>query len=152
MPEQIPADVRLHPDAEGMPVVGHNKLQQRAQHIRHQYKHHHRKEGAVQLIGQHIVQSAACNQGKGQINGRDTHGAGHVQGKQPPVWLKVAQKNTQRFAPLKIFGRQKNHLFPLLYIFFCRLQVLTYPRGPNYDILSEYKFSRTTISHKASLC
>ena len=55
MPEQILADVRLHPDAEGMTQISNGKVQERAQHIEGHHSDHHREESPVHLVGQHIV-------------------------------------------------------------------------------------------------
>ena len=103
--EQVPADVRLHPNAEGMAPVGHHELQQGSQDITAHRHSHHREEGLVQLVGQHIVQGVSGDQGEGQVNGRDQHGAGHVQGEELLMGAEIAQKDHNGMLFLKFFSR-----------------------------------------------
>ena len=104
MGKKILADVCFHPDTEGMAVIGHDKIQTGPEYIAAHYHCHDGKEGTVHLVGQHIIQGASGNQGKGQIDGCDAHGAANVQGKQFLMVFEILQKNQQRgFFPI-VFG------------------------------------------------
>ena len=96
MPEQVTADVRLYPDAKGMPVVGDDVIQERAQNIAHRHNGHDREERAVHLIWQHVIQGASGHHREQQVDRRNAHGAGHVNGKQPSMIPEIAQENCQR--------------------------------------------------------
>ena len=96
MGKQILTDIRLHPDAEGMTVISHDVLQERAQQVAAEHDDHDRKESLVHLIGQHIVQGAAGDQREHQVNGGDANGAEHIDGKEPLVVFEIGQKDHQR--------------------------------------------------------
>ena len=93
MGEQVRADVRLHPDAEGMAVVGDYIVEKRAQHIAQRHRQHDEKEGSVELVGKQVVQSLPGNQREGQINGGNTHGTAQVDGKQALVIAEVMEED-----------------------------------------------------------
>ena len=111
MAEQIPANIRLHPDSEGMAIIGHHIIQEGPEQIAAQCHSHDDEEGLVQLIRQHVVKGAAGDQREGQVNGRNTHGAAHIQGEELFVICEITQKNHQRTFPLKLLGGHKNASF-----------------------------------------
>ena len=105
MGEQILADIRLHPDAEGVTVIGHDVVEEGAQHIAGRHQHHNPEEHAVGLVGQVVVQSLPGNQREGHVDSRHAHGAAQVNGKQPPVVAKIVKKDRQRrFALIVLCG------------------------------------------------
>ena len=60
--EQVFADVRLHPDAEGMSVVGYYIIKEGAQQVASRHRQHNQEEGAVELVREQIVQRLPGNQ------------------------------------------------------------------------------------------
>ena len=89
MGKQILTDVCLHPDAEGVAEICHNKIQHRAQHIATQHDHHHGKEGFIHLPRQHIIQRATGYERETQIDTCNAHGAQNIQQKQLPMVFKI---------------------------------------------------------------
>ena len=89
MLEEGRPNVRLHSRAEGMSPVNHGELKDIAEHIAEGHNKHHRKEGTVQLIRQHLVHGISGYQRKCQVNHRHHDGAEHIQKKQTPVGYEV---------------------------------------------------------------
>ena len=114
MAEQIPADIRLHPDTEGVAIICHDVVQKGTQDIAAHHRNHHSEKQLVHLPRQHIVQGAAGHQRKQQVDSRDQACADHINGKQPPMGLEVAQKYHQRRLALIVFGRHRIFL-PLVW-------------------------------------
>ena len=79
MAEQVSPDVRLHPDAEGVPPVGHNVVQYRPQHKGQRHDCHHHKEHTVVFLRQPLIQRCPGYQRKRQIHQRDQNRAPHIQ-------------------------------------------------------------------------
>ena len=98
MMEQIPADIRLHPDAEGMAPVGDDIVKPRPQHKGQRHNGHHCEKHTVVLLRQPLVQRRAADQRKGQIHHGDQDGAADIQRKQFPMGLEIAQEDPQRTA------------------------------------------------------
>ena len=79
MVEQVSPDVRLHPDAESVPPVGHNVVQYRPQHKGQRHDCHHHKEHAVVFLRQPLIQRSPGYQRERQIHQRNEDRAAHVQ-------------------------------------------------------------------------
>ena len=109
MVEKVPADIRLHPDAEGVAPVEHHIVQQAPQHKGRRHDGHDHKEDAVLLVRQPLVHGRAGHQRKHQVDERDDKGAGHVQYKQSLVLSQVVHKHLQQRFPLLF-----THEIPLL--------------------------------------
>lgn len=101
--KKIAADVRLHADAEGVPPVGDDIVQHRAQRVCRKHQPHNEEKRAVLLLRQKIVHCLARDQRKGKVNERDDQRAGHIQRKKLPVRLKIGKKNRQGFLFLQFF-------------------------------------------------
>ena len=138
MAEQVTADVRLHPDAEGMAVIRHNIIQKRPQNIAHRHNDHDGKERAVHLVGQHLIKRTAGHQREQQVDGRDSHSAGHIGGKQPSMVLEVAQENHQRrFFPIILRRHVINPPFlRSLYMILQKIQASTFRNPENCAIVA----------------
>ena len=102
MPEQIPADICLHPNAEGMAQVGHDIVQPRPQHIKGRHHRHDDEKDPEFLVGQQIIQGLAGHQREAHVNEGDAKGTANVNGKELFVVLEIAQKNRQGGFFLKI--------------------------------------------------
>ena len=102
---QVAADIRLHPDAEGVAPVGHHEVQPRANYIGCHHQRHHDEEHPELLFRQPRVQRGAGHQRKRQIHHGDEERAGHVQREQAPVGLEIGQEYPQQAAVLEIFRR-----------------------------------------------
>ena len=100
---RVEADIRLHPDAEGVAPVGHHKVQPRAQYIGRHHQRHHDEEHPELLFRQPGVQRGAGHQRKRQIHHGDKERAGHIQREQAPVGLEIGQEYPQQAAVLEIF-------------------------------------------------
>ena len=90
--EEIPADVRLHQHAEGVPPEADHVLQHRAQQVGPQQHRRHGEEGPVAPEGDQLLQAQAGDEGKGQVNQGDGQRAGHVQQEQPQMGPEIAEK------------------------------------------------------------
>ena len=118
MAEQVGADVRLHPDAEGMAVIADDVLQHRAQAVAQDHCRHDGEKGAVHGVGQHIIQGGAGNQGERQIDGGNGAGAQDVQGEQLLMIAEVVKEDRKGGFALVIFGGHFGKppvIVPLLY-------------------------------------
>ena len=103
--KQVFPDIRLHPNAEGMAVVGHDVIEERAQHIAGRHQSHDPEEHAVGLVGQIVIQGLPGDQGKGHVNERHAHGTAQVDGEEPPVISEIMKKDRQRrFALIVLCG------------------------------------------------
>ena len=102
MAEQVPADIRLHPDAEGVAIIADNVIQPRPQHVKRRRHQHHGKEHPELLIGQKIIQRLPGDQRKAQVDQGNAHRAADIQSKQPLVRGKIAEENLQRSFSLVI--------------------------------------------------
>ena len=92
MAVQVPAQVRLYPDAEQVSPVGDHEVQKALAHIGHNENGHQDEKGVVGLVGQQIVQCRPGDVGKGQVNEADEKGAAHVQNEQIFVGAVVGEK------------------------------------------------------------
>ena len=130
MAEQIPADIRLHPDAEGMAPIAHHEAQKGAQHKGQHHNTHDDEESAVLLLGQPLVHGGTGDQGKGQIHQRDHKSADDIQCEKPAVGPEITEENGQRPFGLKILGG--HGALNLLFIYLpqrkrrCRFDFLLY--------------------------
>ena len=113
MPEQIPANVRLHQDAEGMAVVANDVREQRPQKVGGKHHRHHCKKGSVRTGGQQLVHTPAGNCRERQINERNGQCTAKVQNEQLPVRFEIRQKNLQRGFLLKLSCRHSTLLFSM---------------------------------------
>ena len=102
--KQVPADVRLHQHAEGMPPEANHILQARPQQIGRHQQDSHGEEGPVAAVRYQLIQAHPADIGKGQINQRYGQGAGHVQQEQPQVGPEVAEKYAKKALLVKIAG------------------------------------------------
>ena len=93
MSKQVLADIRFHPDAEGMAVIGHNEVQHGPQHIAANHHRHDGKECPVHLVGQQVIEGASGNQRKRQVNGGNAHSTADVQCKKLLVIFEILQEN-----------------------------------------------------------
>ena len=78
--EQVPADVRLHPDAENVAEKADSVVKKRPDHIEENHCGHQREEDPVLPLRKQIVQRLPGDQGEGQVNEGDADGAGHIYG------------------------------------------------------------------------
>ena len=101
--KQVAADIRLDTDAEDVAEVGDDEVQQGPETVAQQCHHHDDEEGAVHLIGQHLIEGCTGDQGEGQVHACDEHGAGDIHQEQLPMLSEIAQKDQQRIT-LKILG------------------------------------------------
>ena len=117
-------DVRFHPDAEGVAVVGHDVIEEGPEHIAEDHRRHDDEEHPVHLPREHIVEGAAGDQREGQVDRRDQHGAEHVDREKLLVVSEIAQKDRDGRLALVIFcGHMvKPPFLPPLYTLFRRLQ------------------------------
>ena len=88
--KQILADIRFHPDTKGMAIVGHNIIEDRAQHIAGNHHCHNDEEGSIELSGQQFIERMAGDQRECQVNGRDQARAQHIDGKELLMVFKIA--------------------------------------------------------------
>ena len=95
MPEQISADIRLYPNAEGVAVIADDVVEEGPQQVKHHHAGHNGKENGVFFVGQQIVEGLPGDQGEGKINGGDAHGAAKVHREKPLVGRKISQENPQ---------------------------------------------------------
>ena len=116
--EQIPADVRLHPDTEGVTPIGHDIIEARPQHKGQRHNDHHREKHPVVLLRQPLVQRHAADQRKGQIHHGDEDGAADIQRKQLPMGLEIAQEYPQRTAGTVILRCHISIPFPKIILQF----------------------------------
>ncbi len=114
MAEQIPADIGLHADAEGVAPVGNDKLQKRAQQIRRNQGEHRKKEDLILLFRQHGIKRPSGHQGEGQVNGGHGEGAKDINEKQPDMGLEVGQENPRDRLALVVL-RLHGSCLPLQY-------------------------------------
>ena len=101
--KQVAADIRLDTDAEDVAEVGDDEVQQGPETVAQQCHHHDDEEGAVHLIGQHLIEGCTGDQGECQVHACNQHGAGDIHQEQLPMLSEIAQKDQQRIA-LKILG------------------------------------------------
>ena len=109
---EVPPDIGLHADAEGVAPVGHHEVQPRAHRVGHYHRGHDDEEHAKLLFRQPRIHGGAGHQRKRQVHQRDKERAGHVQRKQPPVRLEIGQEDPQQAALLEFFC---GHGFPRLF-------------------------------------
>ena len=109
--EQVPADVRLHQDAEGVAVIADDIGEHGPQDVCAEHHRHHGEEGPVGALRQQLVHAPPGDVGKRQIDHGDHQGAAHIQEKQLPVGLEVGQEDPQGGALLKLSGRHGTLLF-----------------------------------------
>ena len=104
MGKQVPADIRLHQDAEGVAPVAHDEVKPRPEDKGRHHQGHDREENGKLLIRQPVVHGGAGDQGEGQVDDGDQEGAADIQQEQAPVGAEIGQENAQRSAGLVIFG------------------------------------------------
>ena len=95
MAEHIPADVRLDAHAHHVPVVAHDIVHARPQHIGGEQDGHDREKGLVQGLGQQLVHGIPGKIGERQVHQGDAQRTGHVQQKQAQMGPVVGQENGQ---------------------------------------------------------
>ena len=110
VPKQIPANVRFHPDAKGVTVVGNDVIQKRPDQVADAHHRHHNKEDLIQRLGEHFVQSLTGHQGENQVNRGNEHRAENVHCKQALMFCKICQKNCKRTLVLIILCCHFHHL------------------------------------------
>ena len=96
MGKQVPADIGLHQDAEGVAPVAHDEVKPRPEDKGRHHQGHDREENGELLLRQPVVHGGAGDQGKGQVDDGNEEGAGDIQQEQAPVGAEVGQKNAQR--------------------------------------------------------
>ncbi len=102
--EQVPADIRLHQDAEGVAPVADDILEHRPQGKGHKHHRHHREKRAVSALGQQLVHAPAGDVGKRQIDQGDHQRAGEIHNEQLPMGPEVGEEDRQRRFLLKFTG------------------------------------------------
>ena len=102
--KQVPADVRLHQDAEGVAPVADHVLQPRPQQVGGDQHQYHGEERLVLVLGNQLVHADPGHVGEGQIHRRDHQGAGHVQQKQVHMGFEIAEENAQQPLLVEITG------------------------------------------------
>ena len=113
MPEQVPADIRLHQNAEGMAPVGNDIVQRRPQGEGHEHDGHDSEKGLVGTLGQQLIHTPARDIGKGQIDQGDEQRAAQVHDEQFPMGFKVGKEDLQRRFLLKFPGRHMRSLLQI---------------------------------------
>ena len=104
MGKQVPADIGLHQDAEGVAPVAHDEVKPRPEDKGRHHQGHDREENGELLLRQPVVHGGAGDQGKGQVDDGNEEGAGDIQQEQAPVGAEVGQKNAQRSAGAVVLG------------------------------------------------
>ena len=102
--EQVPADIRLHQDAEGMAPVADDIRQNRPEDEGREHHRHDGEKGVVGTLGQQLIHAPAGDIGKRQVDDGDHQSAAEVHEKQPPVRFEIRKENTQGGTLLKILG------------------------------------------------
>ena len=113
---QVAADVRLHPDAEGVTPVGHHEIKPRPQQIGGHHHGHNDEKRPELPLGEPRVHGGAGHQRERQVDARDQERAGHIQRKQPPVGLEIGEKYPQRAAGTVVLGSHSTPRFVILSI------------------------------------
>ena len=108
MAEQVPADVRLHQDAEGMPPVADHVLQSRPQQVGGHHHHNDGEKGPVEALRDELVHTQAGDVGKGQVDQRDQQRAGHIQQEELFVRAEIAEKDAQQAVAVKVALRHRS--------------------------------------------
>ena len=78
--EQVPADVRLHPDAENVAEKADSVVKKRPDHIEENHRGHQREEGPVLPLRKQIVQRLPGDQRESQVNEGNADGTAHIYG------------------------------------------------------------------------
>ena len=102
--EEVPADIRLHPDAEGVAPVADHVLQERPEEVGGQKGAHNQKEGGIQPRRQQPLHTYAGHVGKGQVDHGDQEGAAQVHEEELPVGPKVGEEDAQGALCLVVAG------------------------------------------------
>ena len=105
MGKQIPADIRLHPDAKGVSPVAHHILQQGPEEVDRQKDAHDQKEGGIEPLRQQFLHAHPGHIGKGQVDHGDQKGTAEVHEKELPVGPEVGEKDAQGALSLVVMGR-----------------------------------------------
>ena len=113
MGKQVPADIGLHQDAEGVAPVAHDEVKPRPEDKGRHHQGHDREENGELLLRQPVVHGGAGDQGKGQVDDGNEEGAGDIQQEQAPVGAEVGQENAQRSAGTVVLG---GHDFSLSWV------------------------------------
>ena len=93
VPEQIPPDVRLDTDAEGVTPVADDEVEKAADQIGRAQDAHDEEEGLIGARREHLVDGAAREQREDQIDQRGHGGAEDVQHEQPHMRPEVGQED-----------------------------------------------------------
>ncbi|MPM78531.1 hypothetical protein SDC9_125542 [bioreactor metagenome] len=91
--KQVPADIRLHQNAEGVPVIGDDVAQGRPQGKSRHHRRHHGEKRLPRVCGQQGIHAPPGDKGKRQIDEGHHKRATDVQKEKPPVGLEIADKN-----------------------------------------------------------
>ena len=126
VPEQVLADVRLHPDAEGVAPVGDDIVEERPQGKRGEHDDHDGEKHPIVLLRQQIIHGHAGDEGKGQVDQRNEKGAEHIHKEQLAVGLEIVEKNLENGLLLEFPGGH-NHVAP----YFCRCKVYCITAPPS---------------------
>ena len=96
MAEQVAADVGFDADAEGVPPVADDIIQEAAQRVGRGHDAHDREEQPERTRREHAVDRIARQEREGQIDERGDRGAGDVQRKQPEMRPEIGQEDAQQ--------------------------------------------------------
>ena len=108
MAEQVPANVRLHQDAEGVAPVANDIGQRRPQDEGRQHHRHDGEEGLVGTFRQQLVHAPAGDVGKGQVDEGDHQRTAKIHEKKPSVGFEIGEKYLQCGFLLKFPGGHGN--------------------------------------------
>ena len=104
VPEQVPADIRLHQDTEGVAVIADDVGHHRPHRKRDAHRRHHCEKGLISTLGQQLIHAPAGDVGEGQIDQCNDECADHIQNEQPPMGLEIGQEDPQCGLLLIVFG------------------------------------------------
>ena len=102
--EEVPPDVGLHQDAEGVAPVADDILHPRPDGEGQQHDGHDGEEGPVGVLRQQLIHAPAGDVGKRQVDEGDAEGAGHIQKEELPVGPEVGEKDPQAGSLLELTG------------------------------------------------
>ena len=102
--EEIPPDVGLHQDAEGVAPVADDILHPRPDGEGQQHDGHHGEKCTVGVLRQQLIHTPARDVGERQIDEGNAEGAGHIQKEELPVRPEVGEKDPKTGRLLELTG------------------------------------------------
>ncbi len=107
MPEEVVTDISLHQDAEGMPPIADNVMEQGPENERDYDNGHNGKKSPVCALRQKLIHTPAGDVGKGQIDQRDKQSAEEVSEEEFPMGDEIRKEDTRSGFLLKVPGCHK---------------------------------------------